>query len=216
MKCQKCGGEIPENSAFCNLCGAEVKKEPANISEKPVIPTSIESAAGKAAETKKEKSVGFRVFVTLGILFFIGLFVYFIVPTNDKTEQSPSTYNGSSYSGSSGSSYSGSSGSSYSGSSGSSYSGSSYSGSSYSGSGTRKQDAWVCAQDVVQGSLKSPSTAKFCSYTDAKITSLGGEKYKIEGYVDAQNGFGATIRTRFTVTLTLTARGYKEGSVKFE
>lgn len=195
MKCQKCGGEIPENSAFCNLCGAEVKKEPANTSEKPVIPTSIESAAGKAAETKKEKSVGFRVFVTLGILFFIGLFVYFIVPTNDKTEQSTSTYNGSSYSGSSGSSYSGS---------------------SYSGSGTRKQDAWVCAQDVVQSSLKSPSTAKFCSYTDAKITSLGGEKYKIEGYVDAQNGFGATIRTRFTVTLTLTARGYKEGSVKFE
>lgn len=80
----------------------------------------------------------------------------------------------------------------------------------------RKRDAWVCAQDIVQSELKSPSTAKFCSYTEATVTSLGNDKYKIKGYVDAQNGFGAIIRTKFTVTLTLTARGYKEGSVVFE
>lgn len=61
--------------------------------------------------------------------------------------------------------------------------------------------AYACAQNAVKNRLKSPSTAKFCSYTDAKIT-LSGNIYTVSGYVDAQNGFGATIRSKFTVKLT--------------
>lgn len=77
-------------------------------------------------------------------------------------------------------------------------------------SGDRSRDAWVCALDVVKGKLKSPSTADFCSYPEATITNLGDNRYQIKGYVDAQNSFGATVRSKFTVTLTLTESGYKD------
>jgi len=80
------------------------------------------------------------------------------------------------------------------------------------GSSDRKKDAWVCAIDVVENRLKSPSTADFCSYPEATITDLGNNRYRIKGYVDAQNSFGATVRSQFTVTLTLTESGYKEAS----
>lgn len=74
----------------------------------------------------------------------------------------------------------------------------------------KERDAWICAQDVVSNQLKSPSTADFCRYSEATIIDLGNNRYKIEGYVDAQNGFGAIIRSYFTVTLTLTDSGYKD------
>lgn len=79
-------------------------------------------------------------------------------------------------------------------------------------SSNKKIDAWVCAQNVVEGRLKSPSTAKFCSYDSSRVTELGNNKYRIVGYVDAQNSFGATVRSNFTVTLTLTEHGYKDAS----
>ena len=87
-----------------------------------------------------------------------------------------------------------------------------------SGSGylpNREKDAWVCAQDIVNSNLKAPATAKFCSYTEATITHNGGSDYTVKGYVDAENSYGAQIRTNFTVTLTLTEKGYTNGYVTF-
>lgn len=84
-----------------------------------------------------------------------------------------------------------------------------------SNKGSRSSDAWVCAQDIAKSSLRSPSTAKFCSYVDASITCTGGNDYTVSGYVDAENGFGATVRSYFTVTLTLTEKGYTNGYVSF-
>lgn len=75
---------------------------------------------------------------------------------------------------------------------------------------SEEREAWVCAQNVVEQHLKSPSTADFCKYTEATITDLGNSKYKISGYVDSQNSFGAVVRSYFTVTLTLTGSGYKD------
>lgn len=86
---------------------------------------------------------------------------------------------------------------------------------STSDGGTRKKDAWVCAQDIVNSNLKAPSTAEYCSYTSANITWDGGSDYTVSGYVDAENGYGSMVRTYFTVTLTLTAKGYKNGYVTF-
>lgn len=86
---------------------------------------------------------------------------------------------------------------------------------STSDGGTRKKDAWVCAQDIVNSNLKAPSTAEYCSYPSADITWNGGSDYTVSGYVDAENGFGSMVRTYFTVTLTLTAKGYKNGYVTF-
>ena len=78
-----------------------------------------------------------------------------------------------------------------------------------------KIDAWVCAQNIVQNSLKSPSTAEFCSVTEATVYANGGNDYTVVGYVDAQNGFGAVVRESFIVTLTLTENGYRNGAVDF-
>lgn len=86
--------------------------------------------------------------------------------------------------------------------------------SSYSSS-DRKLDAWVCMQNIVSAKLKNPAGAKFPSYKSSYVTSLGSNDYKIEAYVDATNGFGATIRTYFTCTLTLTGSGYTNGRVTF-
>lgn len=83
------------------------------------------------------------------------------------------------------------------------------------GNKNNESDAWICAKHIVEEELKSPSTADFCSYPDASITDMGDDRYKIEGYVDAENSFGAEIRTDFTVTLTLTKSGYKDESCSF-
>ena len=84
------------------------------------------------------------------------------------------------------------------------------------GNENKECDAWICAQHIVEEELKSSSTANFCSYPDASITDMGDDRYKIEGYVDAENSFGAEIRTDFTVTLTLTKSGYKDESCSFD
>ncbi|HAK63410.1 MAG TPA: hypothetical protein DCO82_09255 [Alphaproteobacteria bacterium] len=59
---------------------------------------------------------------------------------------------------------------------------------------------WV-AQDLIAERLKSPKTADFPTFSHVKATPLGDCRHLIKGYVDAQNGFGALIRTRYTVTM---------------
>ena len=59
--------------------------------------------------------------------------------------------------------------------------------------------AYIMMQDFVEKTLKSPSTAKFpSSYDGPKIFKLKKHQYQIESWVDAQNSFGAMIRTKFT------------------
>lgn len=52
----------------------------------------------------------------------------------------------------------------------------------------------VCL-DSVRGKLKAPATARF---TDSAVPALTGAEWAWTSYVDAQNSFGATIRTSFT------------------
>ena len=94
---------------------------------------------------------------------------------------------------------------------------SNYTSSAYSnGSSTdRSMDAWICAEKAVEDNLKAPSSSDFCSYTEADITSLGANQYRIEGYVDAENGFGSKLRKNFVVTLTLTEEGFRDYTVSF-
>lgn len=63
--------------------------------------------------------------------------------------------------------------------------------------------AWAAAEQEVKARLKSPSTAKFPTYNSATITK-NGNKYKISGYVDAENSFGAKVRVTFTVNIEKT------------
>ena len=58
-------------------------------------------------------------------------------------------------------------------------------------------------EDDVSSYLKSPSSAEFPSPTfhlDEYSVSRDGDTWYVSSYVDAQNSFGATIRTNFTAT----------------
>ena len=60
-------------------------------------------------------------------------------------------------------------------------------------------DAYIDAQAIVSKALKSPSTAKFPSSSHATITRAGENIFKVDSYVDSQNGFGAMIRSEWSV-----------------
>lgn len=62
-------------------------------------------------------------------------------------------------------------------------------------------EAWYIAMEFAKKDLKAPATADFPSqFADGvKITDNGGGKYTIQGYVDAENSFGAKIRQHFIV-----------------
>lgn len=57
-------------------------------------------------------------------------------------------------------------------------------------------------EDIIKEKLKSPSTAKFPSLSDWSICEKSYNTYSVSSYVDAENGFGAEIRTYFSLTVT--------------
>lgn len=63
-------------------------------------------------------------------------------------------------------------------------------------------DFEVCAEAgyLVQKALKSPSTAKFPPTSACTIQRLENDGFKVSSYVDSQNGFGAMIRSNWSVT----------------
>ena len=74
-----------------------------------------------------------------------------------------------------------------------------------------KAEAWAIVQNFIQLQLKSPSTASFGGVFSSEfqdydkcVRSVGGDQYVVTGWVDSQNGFGATVRTDFTVKLRYT------------
>jgi len=69
------------------------------------------------------------------------------------------------------------------------------------------------AQTFVKRHLKAPATAEFpWSPDEYSIVSLGDGRWKVSSYVDAQNGFGAMVRSRWDVTL----RRKEDGSAWLE
>lgn len=71
--------------------------------------------------------------------------------------------------------------------------------------GHDKFDAFVIAENAVKEKLKSPSTAQFCTTTEATI-GRSGNTWTVKGWVDAQNGYGATVRANFVVTFTFASK----------
>ncbi|MCI2228448.1 SH3 domain-containing protein [Polaribacter sp. MSW13] len=70
-------------------------------------------------------------------------------------------------------------------------------------------DAKYYAHESVLKLLKSPSTADFGLWDEKAIKWNDGEYYgyTIKGYVDSQNGFGATIRTNYIVNIGKNRKG---------
>lgn len=59
-------------------------------------------------------------------------------------------------------------------------------------------EAYVVCQQFVEDRLKAPSTAEFGGPYSQVTAHNGGGRYTVDTYVDAQNSFGAMIRTDFT------------------
>lgn len=61
--------------------------------------------------------------------------------------------------------------------------------------------AWVMCQEFVKDRLKAPASAEFPWASEDRWKHLGDGKYLVNGYVDAQNAFGAKLRTNFVCTV---------------
>lgn len=72
------------------------------------------------------------------------------------------------------------------------------------GYGHDRYDAITIAEKIVKGELKAPSTAEFCSNSEYTVSCVGNT-WTVKGYVDAQNSFGATLRSNFTVKFTFSS-----------
>lgn len=58
------------------------------------------------------------------------------------------------------------------------------------------------AQEFVSDRLKSPGSAKYPTYDPSYVTITSPNSYTVASYVDSQNGFGALLRSDWTMHLT--------------
>ncbi|NFH40674.1 hypothetical protein [Clostridium sporogenes] len=62
----------------------------------------------------------------------------------------------------------------------------------------KKKNIYYGVQEEVKNKLKAPSTAKFPIYDESFVEQIDSTHYKVNCYVDAENGFGAKIRSNYT------------------
>jgi ribosomal protein L40E len=67
-----------------------------------------------------------------------------------------------------------------------------------------KDGAYIMSQQFVKEILKSPRSAKFPWYDNSFVTDLGDGRYVVYAYVDAQNAYGAMMRTKYMCTIKYT------------
>jgi hypothetical protein len=72
----------------------------------------------------------------------------------------------------------------------------------------------IMAEDFVADSLKSPSTAAFSGRDETRVYQDGNTWY-VHGWVDSQNSFGATVRTRYHVTMRQHGQQWKLVDINF-
>ena len=63
-----------------------------------------------------------------------------------------------------------------------------------------KWAVYKMAKEQIPDYLNCPSTMKICSYDDATIIDAGYNIWKGEGYFDAENLYGATVRGKWNIT----------------
>jgi hypothetical protein len=70
------------------------------------------------------------------------------------------------------------------------------------------QDAWLMCEDFIKLQLKAPSTADFQFY-EKELVSVTGNNYSMDIYVDAENSFGAKLRTNFYCKVSFDGNVYQ-------
>lgn len=213
IKCTECGNMVSDKADRCPHCGcpvsvilSETAKAPENppvqepaqrLAPAPKAPAPAVDLDPQAAHDKKVQQ-GFIFAMCLVVLCIIGVMATSAnQPVPAKSPTTPTTQT------------SGHSSKHTSSSSSSSSSGSS---STINTARHSDEDAFYCATLIVEDYLKAPSTAKFCKQSDATVTHLGNGEYMVTGWVDAENSYGAMIRSDFVVTYTATEKGFKNGN----
>lgn len=64
--------------------------------------------------------------------------------------------------------------------------------------------AYGSAKAIIEKQLAAPASAKFAKPSDdgVKVRKTGACEYRVDSFVDSQNGFGAMLRTHFSLTVT--------------
>lgn len=70
-----------------------------------------------------------------------------------------------------------------------------------------KEELMEAVKPAICGKLKSPASAQFPMET-ITVTGNDLEGYKVNGYVDSQNGYGAMIRNDFHAEVKVSSSGY--------
>lgn len=62
---------------------------------------------------------------------------------------------------------------------------------------TTSESAWYACRQFIEDRLKAPTTAKFEHYNAAKVLVYANAEWRVFMVVDAENSFGAMIRSDF-------------------
>ena len=75
-------------------------------------------------------------------------------------------------------------------------------------------EVYYMCKDAVSTQLKAPTTAKFPDVLEVRRGKISGTEniYRIQGYVDAQNSFGAMIRTEYFCEIEYLGRDWTDWS----
>lgn len=76
--------------------------------------------------------------------------------------------------------------------------------------------AWLDCRQAMKEKLKAPASAKFPLDPASWAWKAEGKNAWVEGYVDAQNTFGAFLRTRFACEFGWTGRGWALTSLAYQ
>ena len=74
------------------------------------------------------------------------------------------------------------------------------------GNSPDRTDACFMSQKFVREELKAPSTAEFPDWTESNCQATqSGNTWTVRSFVDAENSFGAQIRSDYTAEMTYNA-----------
>lgn len=79
-----------------------------------------------------------------------------------------------------------------------------------------KYGAYSASVEFVSRQLKSPASAEFSGINETEITETGNCAFTVKGFVDAQNSFGAKIRTTYQVRAIFSGNSWSLQSINIQ
>lgn len=70
-----------------------------------------------------------------------------------------------------------------------------------------KFEIYKNTNDLISQKLKAPSTAEFQEFDESLVEKISENEFKVKGYVDSENGFGAKIRSDWSCTVRIEGEG---------